>query len=130
MRRLLYIFISMLAFLACSGGKGTPEEEALKAAKMYYDCLLAGEYDKFVDGINGIEGKPDDYKRQLQGSAKMFVDVHKKRNGGIVAVTAVRAERDSVAGCTYAYLRFTLGDSLNEQVVVQMVEEKGVWKMK
>lgn len=101
----------------------------MKAAKKYYGYLLKGKYDKFAAGVDGIDSMPDDYKRQIAGSAKMFMDVHAKRNKGIVKVDGIKAERDTVNGFTYAFLMITLGDSVNEQIVVPMVERNGIWKM-
>lgn len=129
MRYLLYIFIAALAFTAC-GGKGTPEEEAGKAAKKYYDYLLAGKYDKYLDGVCGIDSVSASYREQLLTNAKQYLYRQQDRYGGIRDVRVSHAEIDSARGYARAYLVLGYGDSINERVVVAMVERNGEWKMK
>ena len=56
MKHLLFIVLVFLALCACSSP--TPEEMASLAAKGYYEHLLKGEYDKFLEGKAGSDSLP------------------------------------------------------------------------
>ena len=54
MRHLLYIVLALTLFSFASCGKGeepNPEELVAKTAKTYYDYLIQGKYDAYVDGF-------------------------------------------------------------------------------
>lgn len=129
MRKLACIIISLLTFIACSE-KASPEEEAVKAAKKYYEYIIKGHYDKYIDGFSRYDSIPDDYREQLITGVKQFAITQKEKNGGMREVRAVRGERDSLNGYTNAYLVVCFGDSINEEIVVPMIEQNGIWRIK
>lgn len=129
MRKLVYLVLTLFAFAACSE-KGTPEEEAVKAAKKYYEYILEGEYDKYIEGICRYDSIPKDYKKQLITSVKQYMHTQEKEHGGIREVRAVKAEKDSLRGYTNAFLVLCFGDSVNEEVVVPMIEHDGTWRIR
>ena len=99
----------MFLVMSCGGNQGPSREDfAAKAAKEYYDSLIGGGYGYFTDGFNGTDSLPHHYREQL----------------------VVNAKTDSTTNITNVFLMLCFGDSINEEIVVPMVEVNGVWKMK
>ena len=76
MRHLLYIVLALTLFSFASCGKGeepNPEELVAKTAKTYYDYLIQGKYDAYVDGFYRPDSIPGSYREQLIVSAKQYV---------------------------------------------------------
>ena len=116
-------------FTSCSDGP-SPEELASLAAKGYYDHLLNGEYDHFLEGMNGLDSIPDDYREQLLTGYKQFMALQDKAHLGIREVRIANAKTDTIQKYTNVFLVLCFGDSTNEEVVVPMVEREGRWRMK
>ena len=131
MRRLLYIACVFLALSACMS-KGTPEEEAAKAAQSYYALLVERHVNEFLDGKLLSDSLPEDYRLQLQQVYEQYVQEMDDKHEGIreVRVSENVARCDSVLQLTYAFLILCFGDSTQEEITVPMVEQDGVWKMK
>ena len=118
----------LVGLVACS--QPTPEELASLAAKGYYDHLIHGEYESFLEGID----LPDDpeYRSQLLDNYRQFMATQQSSRGGIREVRVVRAKTDSIQKQPYTNVFLTLcfGDSTNEEIVVPMVERDGRWRMR
>ena len=129
--KLIYIAAVMSLFASC-GGAEEPSREyyAAKAAKEYYDSLLAGGYAFFSAGFIGTDSLPPHYREQLVVNAKQYILEQKKQHQGINGVKIVTAKTDSVTNVTNVFLTLCFGDSVNEEIVVPMIEKNGVWKMK
>ena len=128
MKKLFYFFVALLA-VACSSGPD-PGEVAAQAAKEYYMQLLAGKYEHYVDGFYRPDSIPASYRRQLIDNAKMFVGQQKDERRGILDVRVVNAVADTVKRSANVFLIFAYGDSTSEEVVVPMVQHRGVWYMR
>ena len=128
MKKLFYFFVALLA-VACSSGPD-PGEVAAQAAKEYYTQLLAGKYEHYVDGFYRPDSIPASYRRQLIDNAKMFVGQQKDERRGILDVRVVNAVADTTKRLANAFLIFAYGDSTSEEVVVPMVQHRGVWYMR
>ncbi len=128
MKHLLIFFLAFLALCACSSP--TPEEMASLAAKGYYEHLVNGEYDEFLDGKAGSDSLPDAYRQQLLSGYKQFVSQQNILHNGINEIRVVNARRDSILNYTNVFLMLCFGDSTNEQVSVPMIEHNGIWRMK
>ncbi len=128
MKNLLYLILAscLLFIAACSEGP-TPDELAGQAAKAYYELLIQGKYDQFVDGRYQPDSIPASYRDQLIANAKMFVGQQQDEHRGLKEVRLLRAQADTANHVASAYLIFVYGDSTSEEVVVPMVEVKGVW---
>lgn len=121
----------MSLFASCGGDNGPSREDyAAKAAKEYYDSLLAGGYAFFSAGFVGTDSLPPHYREQLVVNAKQYILEQKKQHQGINGVNIVTAKTDSVTKVTNVFLTLCFGDSVNEEIVVPMVEDNGVWRMK
>ena len=128
MKHLLFIVLVFLALCACSSP--TPEELASLAAKGYYEHLLKGEYDKFLEGKAGSDSLPEAYRRQLLAGYKQFLSQQNSLHNGINEIRVINARRDTILNYTNVFLMLCFGDSTNEQISVPMIEHNGRWRMK
>ena len=128
------VILGCLVFLmiltgACSSP--TREELASLAAKGYYDHLIHGEYEQFLEGKDLLETSDDaDYRSQLLDNYQQFMEVQQSAHGGIRDVRIVRAKTDSLQTYTNVFLTLCFGDSTNEEIVVPMIEKEGRWRMR
>lgn len=120
----LFIFIS----LSCS--HRSPAELAGKVAQQYYQQLIKGDYESFVDGTYQPEAIPPSYRSQLIDNAKMFVGRQQSEHRGIRDVRLANATTDSLETAASVYLVFCYGDSTAEEVLVPMVLHEGTWYLK
>lgn len=120
--------IGLLSLMAC--GKLSPEEQASLAAKGYYEHLIEGEWDAYMEGVNGTEGAPADYVEQLRTSAKQYVQRLKQLHQGVQSIEVASARTDSMLQCTQVFLILNFGDATHEEICVPMVESNGRWRMK
>ncbi len=127
MRKLLYITLLLIA-VGCGGTD--PAEVASAAAKEYYKLLLEGKYDEYVDGFYRPDSIPGSYRSQLIDNAKMFMAQQKEERRGLLDVRVVSAKVDTSLHVANVFLILSYGDSTNEEIVVPMVEQKGVWYMR
>jgi len=123
-----FFLFSFLLFMACSNP--TPEELASLAAKGYYDHLLRGEYEAFLEGKAASESLPADYREQLLAGFRQFVAEQKASHGGIREVRISNAKTDTLQHFTSVFLICCYGDSTNEEIVVPMIETPKGWRMK
>ena len=127
--RFLPVFFVVLLF-AGSCAKPTAEELAALAAKGYYDHLMKGEYELFLEGKDGMDSVADDYREQMLTMFKQFVVLQDRAHRGVHEVRIVSAKTDTAQKRTDVFLVLCFGDSTNEEVVVPMVERSDGWKMK
>ena len=130
MRKLVYLvlLVSLAQWAACSSP--TREELASLAAKGYYQHLIEGDFDHFLEGRVMADSLPDDYRSQLIDGYSQFLAQQVKARGGISEVRISRAYTDSTQQYTSVLLMLCYGDSTSEEVVVPMVERNGRWMMK
>lgn len=121
--------VGLALLLACSQGNKV-DFAAANAAKGYYDVLLEGHPEKFVEGMNMPERIPDSYRSQLVANAKMFIGQQNAEHHGIKKVEVVNCVNDSAGMVAEAFLLLCFGDSTVEEVVVPMVKRDGKWLMK
>ena len=124
----LLLFLVLCLWAGCN--QPTPEEQAGKAAKEYYDRLVAGDYEAFLRGRAGSDSLPADYRQQLLQACELLVRQQKKAHGGITEITLSNAKRDTTLHLTQAFLLLTFRDSTQEEIVVPMIEQGGRWLMK
>ena len=131
MRRLPFVFIlTVLASVVACHSRLEPGDVAAQAAKQYYEYLLQGKYELFVDGMNQPDTIPGSFREQLITNAKMFVGQQKEEHRGIREIRIVNAKADTAKRVANVFLVFTYGDSTNEEIVVPMVMRKGIWYMR
>ena len=131
MRKLIpFIFLGLATLVFSCKGEQVDTLEAARAAKEYYDTLLAGHAATFVGGMYLPDSIPDSYRQQLEANAKMFVARQQEEHGGICDVKILNCVNDSAAPTANAFLLLTFGDSLREEIVVGMVKHQGRWLMR
>ena len=126
----------LLVFLVVLGGGcggATPEEMASLAAKGYYEHLMRGEYRQFLEGkyfvpldTIGTIDRMEEHEVNL----RQFMAQQEKEHHGIREVRISNAKTDIVQKVTNVFLVLCYGDSINEEIVVPMVEREGKWRMK
>ena len=129
----LFTFLFFFTFLfslftACSSP--SREEVASLAAKGYYQHLIEGDYEHFIEGREFADSLPADYRSQLIDGYSQFLAQQQSARGGIREVRVSRAFTDSTQNYTSVLLMFCYGDSTTDEVVVPMVERNGRWMMK
>ena len=123
--------MTLLAASSCSPAKPqNPNELAVRAAKVYYDYLIAGNFEAYVDGFYRPDSIPGSYREQLIVNAKQYVGQIKDDHSGLAAVHAVSAKTDTARHVGRAFLMLCFGDSTKEEIVVPMVLHGGNWYMK
>ncbi len=133
MRKILAFGFWFLVFgiwQSCSSKEQTPEELASQAAKSYYDCLLAGNYEGFLAGKADMDSVPTDYRTQLLAAYEQYKHELDQSHGGVDSVIVSNARRDSSLQLIQAFLLLHFQDSTKEEIIVPMVQRNGVWKMR
>ena len=115
----------------------------MTTAQKYYEQLVQGDYNSFVEGsLMGQDSVPEAYKSQMLLNARMFMERMQKEHDGISSVKALRAKVDTIwAGVksasgdpaaikevvAQAYLSLDFADSSKEEIVVPMVLKNDIW---
>lgn len=126
----LSILIAVALLLAACGGKKQDIDQgklAAKAAKHYYEQLLKGDYEAFLDNENRTNNLPDNYRKQLLLNLKQFVAQQDSVHHGIDSITLGASHFSAKNNTASVFLLFCYGDKTTEQVVVPMVKERGKW---
>lgn len=128
-----------LLFTACSE-EVKQEDIALQAAKVYYEQLLQGDYNAFVEGSIQGDSLPAAYKSQLLLNAQMYIEQQNENHKGIKAIEPLRAtcdtthvtiaNKDSMILTANAFLAITYADSTREEIVVPMINKNSIWYLK
>ena len=131
MRKSLIGIVGLLGIFGMSCGNPTAEEMASLAAKGYYEHLIHGEYEKFLQGKDGLNKHSEvDYWNQLRDNCHQFVHQQEQAHRGIYEVRVVNAKTDTLQKYTNVFMMLCFGDSTNEEIVVPMVERDGRWYMR
>ena len=132
-------FISFMILAACSS-EVSQEKRALTTAQKYYEQLVAGDYNSFVEGsLMGQDSVPEVYKSQMLLNAQMFMERMQTEHRGIKSVKPLRATVDTIKLrvanepeavkeiVAQAYLSLGFADSTKEEIVVPMVLKNDIW---
>ena len=109
MRRILYCIVALL-LVACGDGK-KPDFAAANAAKDYYNLLLEGKADAFVDKMDMQDSIPEMYREQLVANIKMYMAQQQLEHRGIKKVEVQNCINDSLQPTAQA-LRWQVADEV------------------
>ena len=125
------VILAAMLVIAC-GGKGgdNPSERSGRTAKLYYENLLHGRYDVFVDGFYRPDSIPSSYRSQLIDNARMYVAQMNDDHHGLARIDLIRATADTARNEGRAFLLLCFADSTREEVVVPMVRIENLWMMR
>lgn len=132
-RKISHRLLLGIILMVASCGKSEKTDDgmiAAHAAKLYYENLIRGKGEQFLDGTDMPDTIPDDYRRQLLKNFEQFCVRQKEEHKGIDSVSINHAEffeKDSTAS---VFLLLHFGDSTTEQIVVPMLKKKGLWIMR
>lgn len=124
---LLLIFHLSLLTSCTSCEQPSREELASLAARGYYEHLIHGEYEEFLEGKDSL---PAGYHAQMLENLKMFKAQQEKAHGGICNVEISQVRQDTLVDYTSVFLMLTFVDSTKEEIIVPMVERQGRWRMR
>ena len=127
----LYSFsLLLISLVACN--EVSPEQQAAEAAKSYYDQLVEGYAEGFLEGKAGVDSLPADYCDQLLEVYKQYIDELQHKHQGLQGVRIADniGRRDTLQHLMYTFLLLSYGDSTQEEITVPMVEVNGEWKMR
>ena len=128
-RRVLISLMMIVGIISCSGVSS--EELASLAAKGYYEHLIHGEYEQFLEGKAGMKShEGNEYWGQLLDNCHQFMSQQEKSHRGVREVRVVNAKTDTIQKYMNVFMVLCFGDSTNEEIVVPMVEHNGRWFMK
>lgn len=131
MRKGLIGIVGLFGIVWMSCGNPTAEEMASLAAKGYYQHLINGEYEQFLQGKDGLDkGSEEQYWSQLVDNCHQFIRQQEQAHRGIHELRVVNAKTDTLHKYTNVFMMLCFGDSTNEEIVVPMVERDGRWYMR
>jgi len=131
MRTSGFLLMAILLLCGCSRQGQSPEEQAGIAAKEYYDRLLAGDIDAFLNGKADIDSVPADYRSQMYAACEQYKKELDETHGGVAAITVSNAKKDSTQQMMMqAFLLLNFRDSTKEEIIVPMVQRGEVWKLR
>ncbi len=131
MKKNVYYLFSLLAmcvllFSACSSN--SPSE----AAKKYATYLKNGDFEKWVDGVAFGEDATDANVKASKAMLLAMMEAGKEKlneKGGIKNIETVSETISEDGKTAKVTLKMTYGDGTSEESSMDMIQEKGTWKM-
>lgn len=120
--------VSVLLLTGC-GKKKEPDVQPGDAAQAYVDCLIKGDYTRFVDGFSGIQNLNGDERKQIVTLLKSYGKLEKEKNGGLKSAEVLKERISSDGKKAEVTFRFVYNNRQVEETVLGMVQEKGRWKL-
>ena len=102
-------------------------EQARRAAMSYYECLIDGRYEEYVNGIAYSDSMTEEYRSQMVDLVAQYAAREREARGGLVAAKALDDTVSGDVGSVFVEVLF--GDSTREEVSLPMVRCGEVWKM-
>ncbi len=124
-------FVALMMSLWASCGKDVTERQHVEEAVLAsYDMLLNGRYTEYASMLAGASARNDDYNAQLADNAAMFIEEQRRLHTNIVDVRVADVKIGKGNKTADAYVVICYADSTNEEIVMPMLKEQGVWKVK
>lgn len=130
----LYFTLSLGLLLACSSEKqpqaGLPALPSEEEVVGYYGLYTRGDYAAFVAAMASCDGKPQDYRHQMEILFKQHAARMAREKGGVRAVSVGRMEPHHGNTMVNAFLNVTYQDSTTEEVMLPLVFVDGKWRLR
>ena len=130
MKKILTLIVALLALAACKQEGPDPAEVAGQAARTYYEYLVKGNCEAYVDGFYQPDSLPASYRSQLIDAARMLVAQQQDERQGMKAVAVASAQADTVKRAAQVLLTMTYGDGSEEQIAVPLVYVNHLWYLR
>ena len=111
----LSLAVLLLSLAACRK-QVDPAQMAAVAAKGYYDLLLEGNYEAYVDGFHYPDSIPASYRRQLLDNARMFIANQREAHKGIKRVEVTTAKADTATRSANVFLQGRHGHPFRQRL--------------
>ena len=96
-------------------------------AETYYQNLMSGQYEKYLEGISGACTMLPEQRSQTLQALKAFCQNQQAQHGGMVSVHGIEALLQGKRA--EVYMDIIYADSVSERIVIPMVLEDSVWRM-
>lgn len=127
----LLLAAAILLLLPCCHGSDATESKAVeKAVLLSYAALLDGRYSDYSDSLAGAAKRSGEYNAQLAAGAAMYIEQQHATHRGIVDVRVADVEMEDNPMQANAYVVLCYADTTNEEIVVPMCKENGIWKVR
>ena len=124
--------VAIALAVACGKPSANVNHDELvgRAVKTYYEYLLHGKYEAYVDGFYRPDSIPDSYREQLIVNAKMYMAQMKENHQGLQSVSIARAKADTAKHVGEAFLVLNFADNTREEIVVPVVLHNDNWMLR
>lgn len=126
MKKLLSFFVPVLlccVLFSCEKKENRPGDPAL----VYFNHLIEGRYEKYVESIAYSDSMTDDYRRQMVDLAAQYAATEKETRGGLVSAKVLS---DTVMQeFANVFLEVTFGDQTKEEISIPLVLCGEQWKL-
>lgn len=127
MRKLLYIaFVAVTALSSCGKTESSPAD----FAELYYNSLIAGDAQKFAEGMYSYSRVTPELRKEKVIIAKQYASVQEEQHKGIKSVEIMNDSVFADGINADVFLSINYGDSTKETILVPMVKDGDKWKMK
>lgn len=124
----LFSLMAMCLFLFSACSSNSPAE----AAKKYANYLKNGDFDKWVDGVAFGEDASETNIKAGKAMLLAMMEAGKeklKEKGGVKDIETVSETISEDGKTAKVVLKMTYGDGTSEDSSMDMIQEKGTWKM-
>lgn len=132
MKQLLYLILPCF-LVACSQNQPGGAAKALPSGEEvvgYYNLYAQGDYAAYVAQMASCDGKPEDYRHQMELLLKQHAAQVKREKGGIKAVSFGRMEAHLDSTAVNAFLNVTYQDETTEEVMLPLVLVDNKWRVR
>ncbi len=129
MKRALFLLLPLLLFAASAcrpKGDRLTGESARQAAERYFNMLIQGQYEQYVDGMVSSTDMSTELRSQMIDLLSQFCESQQLDRAMLSAQATADSLQDSSA---YVRLDVLYGDSTTEEVGMPLVFSGGRWLM-
>lgn len=123
-----------MALAACSEtSSGDVDRSALPSEEevmQMYNHYIQREYAVYVDQMESLDHKPEDYRKQMIDLMKQLRHRQDSIHGGPLSCRVMKFEPSADSKYCSVFLEVTFKDRSFEQILLPMVRKDDVWRLK